>query len=240
MALNTFFNNHESYEEQSLVESLVNESIKMYGYDVWYLPRTLKSKDEIYGEDTISEYNDKYMIEMYIKNVEGFEGEGDFLSKFNLQIRDEITFTVSKSRYAQEIGHQEAFTRPREGDLIYFPLNGKIFNIKFVEHEVPFYQLGSLYTYDLRCELFEYSNEKFNTSIDEIDAIETQHSLALDVTKDANNNVTLDTNGRPTIDEDYDFDTAAGDGLTDNSELETAGDSILDWTTTDPFSDGNV
>ena len=163
MAKNYYFENFENSGEQNLVEDLVIESIRIYGMDVWYIPRTLVGKDDILNEDDISTFNDAYMAEMYVKSVDGFEGEGDFLSKFGLQIRDSITMTIAQRTYESEIGSNEENTRPLEGDLIYLPLNKKIFEIQHVEHESIFYQMGSLQTYDLRAELFEFSGERFST-----------------------------------------------------------------------------
>lgn len=139
MPTNMYINNFESQPEQKLVNDLVEEVIKFHGIDVHWMPRVLMSKDELYGEDTLARFDDAYPIEMYIKNVEGFEGEGDFLSRFGLEIRDQVTFTLSQRRFA-DLG--TSYERPREGDLIYFPLNKRIFEIKFVEHELPFYPLG--------------------------------------------------------------------------------------------------
>ena len=155
--------------EQSLIEDLVVESIQIYGVDVWYLPRTIASKDDILNEDDLSTFNDAYLVEMYVKSVDGFEGEGDFLSKFGLQIRDSITMTMAQRTYELEIGISSEINRPREGDLIYLPLNNKFFELQHVEHEAIFYQIGSLQTYDLRAELFEYSGETFNTGDATID-----------------------------------------------------------------------
>ena len=157
--------------EQTLIEDLVIESIKIYGVDAWYIPRTLSTlqngvrvvRDDILNEDDLSTFNDAYMVEMYVKSVDGFEGEGDFLSKFGLEIRDSITMTIAKRTYDSEVGTNESNIRPREGDLIYLPLNNKIFEIQHVEHESIFYQMGSLQTYDLRAELFEFSGERFIT-----------------------------------------------------------------------------
>jgi hypothetical protein len=159
VAKNYYFDNFENSGEQNLVEDLVIESIRIYGMDVWYIPRTLVGKDDILNEDDISTFNDAYMAEMYVKSVDGFEGEGDFLSKFGLQIRDSITMTIAQRTYESEIGSNEENTRPLEGDLIYLPLNKKIFEIQHVEHESIFYQMGSLQTYDLRAELLEFSGE---------------------------------------------------------------------------------
>lgn len=174
---NLYFNNHAFSGEQNLIEDLIIESIRIYGVDCYYIPRTLVAEDLVFGEDTLSKFDDAYLIEMYIKSVDGFEGEGDFLSKFNIEIRDEMVLTVSRRRFGEEVlDTTENVGRPSEGDLIYFPLNNKVFEVKFVEHEAVFYQMGSLQTYDLRCELFEYSHERLDTGIAAIDSIEDAYS----------------------------------------------------------------
>lgn len=178
-ATNLYFNNFANVQEQTLLEDLIIESIKIYGIECYYMPRTLVAEDSLFGEDPLSKFEQAYNVEMYIKSVDGFEGEGDFLSKFNIEIRDEITFVVSRRRWSEEIGveqstpvnEDEGVARPAEGDLIYFPLNGKIFEVKFVEHEAVFYQLGELQTYELRCELYEYSYEEIDTGIASIDGV---------------------------------------------------------------------
>jgi hypothetical protein len=182
---NFYFNNYDYFGEQSLVESLITESIKIYGIQVLYMPRTFENSDtSVFGEDRLSSFQNAFPIEMYIKSVDGFEGEGDFLSKFGLEIRDEMTLTVSRRRFSEElyaddttpVDEDEGSGRPSEGDLLYFPLNGKIFEVKFVEHESVFYQMGSLQTYDIKLELFEYSNEILSTGIAEIDQIGIDYS----------------------------------------------------------------
>lgn len=181
MAKNYYFENYGNSMEQSLIEDLVIESIRIYGIDVWYLPRTLVAKDDLLNEDDLSSFNDAYLVEMYVKSVDGFEGEGDFLSKFGLQIRDSVTMTMAQRVYETEIGRNTEINRPREGDLIYLPLNRKFFEIQHVEHEAIFYQMGSLQTYDLRAELFEYSGERFLTGQDELD----NHFEALNTWQDS-------------------------------------------------------
>lgn len=173
MATNSFFRPQRG--EQKIIEDLTAESIKIHGHDFVYMPRTLVKEDELFGEDVQSKFNDGVDIEMYISNVDGFEGDGDFISKFGLEIRDSVTLVVSKKRFLQEIGSLEDYsiTNPREGDLIYFPLTKGLFEIKFVEHENPFYQLNKLYTYSLSCELFQYSQEDLATEWTEIDKIES-------------------------------------------------------------------
>lgn len=180
MPTNLYFNNYSFTGEQLLIEDLIIEAIKVYGVECYYLPRTMVNEDEVWGEDASSKFESAYPLEMYIKNVDAFEGEGDFLSKFGLEIRDAVTLTISQRRFGEEIDIEDTTKdvgRPAEGDLIWFPLNGKIFEVKHVEHEAIFYQLGSLQTYDLRCELFEYSTEIIDTGVKVIDDIATQYSI---------------------------------------------------------------
>jgi len=239
VATNFFFNNFSSSAEQDLISDLVLESIKIYGLDVYYIPKREVNKDKIYGEDSLVEYNKSYLIDMYVKNVEGFEGEGDFLSKFNIEIRDQITFTVSRRNFEGEITRFEAATvRPLEGDLIFFPLNNKIFQIKFVEHESVFYQIGSLQMYDLKCELFEYSNEVLNTGFEIIDRLQTRYSTSY------NNYGLLTEDGLEITDEERytitreEYDLEVQDVLSDNQDIQIESDSILDFSESDPFSEG--
>lgn len=193
--------------------------------------------DLIYGEESYSKFDSQYFVEMYIKNVEGFGGQGDFLSKFNLEIRDQVTLTIARRTFFDEVGAYTSFTRPREGDLVYFPLNKKLFEIKFVEHEAIFYQLGALQTFDLTCELFEYSNEIFNTGIQEID--EKQKDITFNMSDFA---IKLES-GLALADEDgYDlvlesFDMSTQDPISDNVDIQSESDGILDFTEIDPFSE---
>ena len=173
MATNVFFS-PKVRTEQHLYEDIVIEALQMYGQDVYYIPRSQITQDAILNDD-YSQYKDSYVIEMYIANTEGFEGEGNLMSKFGLEIRDQATFVVAKRRFGQLVDIPENSLRddrPREGDLIYLPLSKSLFEIRFVEHEKPFYQVSQLPTYELQCELFEYSSEKFDTSIEELDRFE--------------------------------------------------------------------
>lgn len=238
MATNFFFNNFQNSQEQLLIENLIIESIKIYGHDIVYIPRKRVSVDQMLNEDPLREYVHAVPVEMYIKNVEGFEGEGDFLSKFNLQIRDQITFSVARRVFADEVGTIESIDRPQEGDLIFFPLNRKLFEVKFVEHEPVFYQLGSLQFYDLKCELFEYNNEYFETGIDDIDRMMRNYSLNMDIF------ALLTENGLPLTDEDgytllqENYDINENDDIADNDIIETEADAFVDFTERDPFSEG--
>ena len=240
MTTNFFFNNFTNSQEQLLIENLIVESIKIYGQEVYYCPRITPDKDDVYGEDSISKFNSNYLVEMYIKNVEGFEGEGDILSRFNVEIRDQMTLTLARRVFENEIGNSTGDTRPLEGSLIYFPLNKKIFQIKFVEHESIFYQMGSLQVYDLVCELFEYSNERLNTGIAEIDNIQRDYSLGLETygLETSNGLQLLNSGGFSLLRTGYDFSTQANDALEDNVEIQTEADDFLDFSETDPFSEG--
>jgi len=170
MARNPYFKDYSG--EQNVVEDITIETIKTMGRDMVYIPRTLVNEDKLFGEDTISKFDDGYQLEMYIASVDGFEGEGDILSKFGIEIRDKMQLIVSRKRFEETVGKYEDITRPREGDLIYFPLSKTLFEINFVEHENPFYQLGKLFTYRLSCEVFTYSQEEIDTGYTDIDVVE--------------------------------------------------------------------
>ena len=173
MAINPYFKKYSG--DASIIEDLTIETIKAMGHDFIYIPRTLVNVDELFGEDTISKFDDGYELEMYIQNTDGFEGEGDILTKFGLEIRDRMTLVLSKSRFEKVVGlHEGEITKPREGDLVWFPLSKTLFEINFVEHENPFYQLGKLYTYVLTCEVFTYSQEDIDTGITDIDNVEAE------------------------------------------------------------------
>lgn len=193
----------------------------------------------MYGEDAIPEFKNNYVIEMYVKSFDGFQGEGDFLSKFGVQIRDNAVLSVARRIFSEEVGQYEALVRPREGDLIFFPLNGKLFEIKFVEHEPHFYQLGAQYFYDLKIELFEYSNERFNTGIKAIDDLEQNMTLdiaAFDI-KTSNGYTIVTNDGFPIVQTQFNLETQAGDVFTDNEEIQTEGNTIINFSELDPFSD---
>jgi hypothetical protein len=204
MATNPYFRNYGNFNEQNLIDDLVIESIKMYGVDIAYIPRNFDSIDNI-------------LKEMYVKSVDGFEGEGDFLSRFGLQIRDQVTFSVAYrtfERFATRLDPDQ--TRPNEGDVIYFPLNDKMFKVMFVEHESVFYQHGALQVYDLRCELFEYSGERFQTGRYEID----HHFDDVDITQATTLTQLANT-----------------DPVAKNVYFEAEADSVLDFSEIDPFSE---
>lgn len=232
-----------------MIEDLVVESIKIYGNDVYYCPRTIVAYDEVLGEDTLSEYNEATMIEMYIKSVDGYEGDGVFLSKFGLEIRDQVTFTVAKRTFVDEVGNSIGAVRPREGDLVFMHLNPdrpQLFQIKYCNDRSIFYQLGGLQVYDLVCELFEYSGERLRTGIPEIDNIERASNISLTsfgiLTQDGF--TITDESGYAIVRSEYNLDNTDynpnADQFADNNEIDLEGDSILDWTEVDPFSEGVV
>jgi hypothetical protein len=181
MATNVYFS-QKVRSEQNLYEDIIIESLKIYGQDVYYLPRTIVDTDYILNEAVESRFDDAYIIESYIENTDGFGGEGDLMSKFGLEIRDTATFIISKRRWEQLIGITNnnfgADDRPLEGDLIYLPLSKKFFQIDFVENEAPFYQLSNLPTYKLQCSLFEFAEESINTGNIEIDSITDKYSYS--------------------------------------------------------------
>ena len=187
MTLNPFFL-QGSPNEQFLVQDLINEQIQMYGVEVYYLPRKIFKTDDIIREIQSSKFDDVFAIEAYINNFDGYAPDSDIMTKFGLRMKNEISLTISRERYEEfvapflegissgiregritEYDFADLITRPKEGDLIYFPLGERLFEIKRVEHEKPFYQLGSSYTYELSCELYEYENELIDTAIDEVD-----------------------------------------------------------------------
>jgi hypothetical protein len=188
MALNSYFTQGTS-GEQNLTEDLIIEQIKMFGKNVYYVPRTLVKEDNVFTEDTMSTFDGAYEIEVYVEDSGGFRGDGDVFSKFGVRISDQVTFIVSRKRFTEAVDDNAQLIvegRPNEGDLVWFPLAGKMFEIQFVEHETPFYQLGKQYVWGLRCELFEYSDENFDTGVQEIDEIETvfANTIALTMNED--------------------------------------------------------
>jgi len=240
MATNFYFNNFQNSQEQLLLENLIIESIRIYGENMFYLPRTLNNKDEVYGTDDNSSYDEAILVELYIKNVDGFGGDGSFMSKFGLEIRDQVTLTIAKRVFEDEIGIARDFIRPREGDCIYFPLNRKIFQIKYVDNKPIYYPLGALQMFDLTCELFEYSGEQFNTGIPEIDDIQDKLSLNIyDYGVLTEDNFMLATeDGDYIVMETFNMNTI--DPNADNDFIEDEASQFLDFSERDPFSENGV
>jgi len=269
MARNRYFNQYTPVkQEQNLVEDLIIESIKIYGVDGYYLPRTHVNLDKIYGEDASMLFDDALEMEFYIKSFDGFMGQEDFLSKFGLQIDESITFVVSQKRFTQSLktsliteysynmltedGDEllsnrndvseydyDAIVRPREGDLISIPMLKGIYEIKFTQNIENFFQLGKLYTYEIRCDRLEYSSERIDTDVTEIDEIEDQYSLS-----NTNNEKLLDEDTFLFLHEDDTFIINEADVVVaaeisaDNEEIgqKIIDDDILDFSEQNPFS----
>jgi hypothetical protein len=243
MPTNFYFQNGDTSgttAEQRLVESLVIESLKIYGHDIYYLPRTLVNRDTIFDEDTLSQFTQSYPLEMYLENVDGFEGEGDIFSKFGIEIRDQATFVLSKKRWEEMVvtsgGIFQLDARPAEGDLLFFAKTGSLFEIKYVEFQNPFYQLGKIYVFKLQCELFEYSSEVIDTGIEALDNIEEENSLDTYLYQ-----IFLE-DGSLLLNEDRssvileEFATTKSNANTDNTDLLNFSD-ILDFSETNPFGE---
>ena len=174
MPTNVYFD-HGNTNEQRLYEDLIIEQLSIYGQDVYYLPRTLVNEDTILGEDTSSKFTAAYAIEMYVENQDGFEGEQEIIRKFGVELRDDVSLVVSKSRWQKVLEIENNLiesSRPNEGDLIWFPLVNAFFEIQFVEHEQPFYQVNNVPVYKLKCTKFEYSSEEISTGVAAIDDVE--------------------------------------------------------------------
>lgn len=224
--------------EQYLLEDLIVESLQIYGQDVFYIPRVLVKQDPVLGEDVLSKFEAAYDIEMYFEDVDDFQGQGTFLQKFGIEIEKSATLVVARRRWEQLIGRHGVTripSRPAEGDLIYFPLTKKLFEIRFVEHEDPFYQIGKLYVFKLRIETYQYGSEKIDTGISEIDTIEDTYSYDQDMIRAEDGEF---IEGEQS-DEEYSLESEA-DPLTDisdNNRYDTEGTGLVDFDETNPFGE---
>jgi hypothetical protein len=236
--------------EQALYEDLMIEQLRIYGQDVYYIPRKLAGTDSIWQEDISSSFESSYLIEMYMENIDGYEGEKELMSKFGLDIQDDATFVVARRRWEQFVSVDNNIivsSRPNEGDLIYFPKGNKLFEITFVDHDDPFYQVQNLPTYKLKCKTFEYASEVIDTGIAEIDAIETDNSLDM-----LSHQMTLEDGSGSLILENAvegaaasyiileTYNIATIDENSQNEDFEIADDNILDFTETNPFGDAGM
>jgi hypothetical protein len=218
MPTNVYFT-QGTKNEQYLVEDLIIESLRIYGQEMTYIPRTLVAKDQILGEDRLSKFVNSFPIEMYFENVDSFGGQGAFIQKFGLMMEQSATLVVARRRWEQFIGRYgktQLPNRPCEGDLIYFPLTKGLFEIKFVQHQDPFYQLGKLYVYKLQVELFQYSSEFMDTGVAEIDAFETLKTFSTNTTRNpygAVTSVTITNGGSAyTVPPSVVFTSSSGSG----------------------------
>jgi hypothetical protein len=244
MPTNFYFqsgNTSGTTNEQRLVEDLVIESLKIYGHDVYYLPRQSGNLDGILGEDALQYFDQAYPLEMYLENVQGFEGEGELFSKFGFEFRSSATFVVAKRRWEEGVGQNvsglQLPDRPAEGDLLYFSKTKTFFAIKYVDFLNPFYQLGKIYTYKLQCDVFEFSSESIDTGIDEIDSItdaSSQDLYRFQLLMESGDYV-LNTSADSIILDIY--ATEDTDPQADNDEFEVEAQSILDFTAFNPFGE---
>jgi hypothetical protein len=246
VATNFYFRNYDASNEQDLLHDLIIESIKIYGEDMYYVPRELKRYDRLFGEDDISEYNRAILVELYIKSVDGFTGDGNFMSKFGLQIRDQAVFSIAQRVFSAEVGALTQQSRPNEGDLIYFPLNQKCVKIMYVKKQEFFYPMGTLPTWEITVELFEYGSERLNTGIGEIDSLQSEFSMnILDYAlRDESGNILLDESENVIVDEKYNLSTL--NPASDNDAIQEGTDNFplgsndfVDFTERNPFAENN-
>lgn len=214
MASNPYINAFNSVSAQTLAENLVVESLKFYGHDVWYLPRTGINRDKIFNENELSTFNQNCEIEVYVKNVNSFGGDGQFLSKFSLEVRDQIILTISVRSFNEFVVPVTERVRPMEGDLIFIPFLAAAYEIRFVENAAIFFQMGKIQSWDLTLEVFEYSNEIFDTGIPQIDDIYNKYN----------------TDDLVEIEDVEPF--------AQNEDIQTTADPIMeDWNDENPFGD---
>lgn len=217
MATNVFFRNYDFFNEQQLIDDLVIESIQIHGVDTYYVTKDSSPIDEIQNEVPLATFDAAYHIDMYVKSVDGFQGQGDFLSKFGLEIRDQVTFTVAMRTFERFVTRNKpTWVRPREGDLVYLPMNQKFFKVTFVEHESVFYQTGALQVFDLKCELYEYSNERFETGVALVDNAFNTYRTA------STNNLS---------------ELQSIDPIAKNIVYENEGETFIDFTEFNPFEE---
>lgn len=237
MPTSVFFDTYQNSPEQHLIEDLVNESVHIHGIDFFYIAKTLNNFNKIYDEDDQSSYSNAWLINGQLKDVFGYAGAGNIMSKFGVEIKDQIIVSIPMREFQTEIGSETGYTRCREGDLLFFPLHKKCFEISFVNQLEFFYPLGNMTTWECTCELFQYSGEIFNTGIADIDLLQTTFSQNL------YDWAFLDENDAPLLDENEDLILVDGynvttiDPMDDSVALATDVDDILDWSIEDPFSD---
>ena len=230
--------------EQLLVEDIIIECLKIYGFDTYYMPRSEVNEDEILGEDNLSKFEHAYPLEMYMQNISGFEGDGDFMSKFGVEFKDTATFVVARRRWDEVVsrtGNAVLTTRPTEGDIVYFPLTKAFFEIKRVEATDPFFQVGKLYVYKLECELYRYSSETINTGISDID------SRAVEKSFDINEHNMLTEDGDRVLMEFFTPSSIILESFNIGSILPNVDNddfrseiSVLDFSETNPFGEVNA
>jgi hypothetical protein len=247
VTVNPYFQSGRSIgrsSEQNLYEDLIIESMKIYGFEAYYLPRKSNTLDSILTEDPLNTFDYAFPLEMYLENTMGFAGDGELMSKFGLEIRDTGNFIVSRKRWAEVVGSQNVtvLPRPAEGDIIYFPLTKSFFEIRKVEGQEPFFQIGKLFVYKMMCELYQFANERFNTGVDEIDNITAEATLDIDahqLLQETGESLLLESNAlTPIVLEDYNLssDDHAQIGA-DNEAFEAKVNDVLDFSERNPFGE---
>lgn len=238
MPVSPFFGSNTSRNEQSLHEDLIVEAIQQFGIDVYYIPRTILGANGITNDFETAIYSSAYLTEVYLKSIDSFEGDGSFMAKFNIEVRDQITFTIANRAFEKNVGQFTNFVRPREGDVVYVPMIKAAYYIKYGDKApMPYYQFGKLKCYDLVCELFEYSNEYFATGVKEIDDQYNVYSSDLTDQLLLGENGTLLTaeNGEPFIVEN-DFVLEDVDPIASNEIIEDTAEPLIDFDERNPFS----
>lgn len=237
MAISPFYSDYIGEEDAELLNELIQESIQQRGLQAYYLVRENVNVSEIFNEEQVAGFQQSFLLEMYLENIAGFGGDRSFLGTFGPEVRDRITLIVSIDRFKTEVGNVVNYSRPHEGDVIYLPLTGGLYEIKFVEPETYFYQLGKLYTYSLVLESFEYNNETFDTGIPEIDAIADNYATNANPAYllDEDGAVILDEYGNPLITEDYSL--SGQDPFSQNETFDNDVLDILDFSIQSPFSE---
>lgn len=245
MAINHYFQSGTTIgtsSEQLLHEDLIIECLKIYGFEVFYMPRTTVNLDTIFNEDPLNLYKQCYPLEMYLTDIDGFSGEGDLLTKFGVELRDSANFIVSRRRWDQTVaraGSVQLDTRPAEGDLLYFPLTKSFFEIRRVEGTDPFFQLGKLYVYQLYAELMQYSGERIDTNRDDVDDIERISSLDVmnyELLNESGNRLLLEYTANSSIILET-FDIQEIDKLSQNDTFDLESVGVLDFSESNPFGE---
>lgn len=238
MAVSNYFNNYGYFGEQQLLNDLGVEMVKRYGIDVYYLPRSHVNIDNLFLEDTLSQFTQATLIEVYIKTFQGWQGEGDLMQKFGISMADQITFSMMRTRWAEEFTqYQENLIRPLEGDFVYLPLTKALFEVKFVEHETNFYQTGLLTYFDVKCERVNYSSEKIETGVSEVDAIASKFSNAADeyFILDEEGDTLQAGDGSDFIQGQFEMDNI--DSTTQNGVFSKEGKTFIDFSKKNPFGE---
>lgn len=216
MPVNPFFNTTQFVNEQDLVQDLIDESISIYGHSCYYVPRSDNNIDAFLGEDPLANFTEAFEIEMYVKSFDAFQGQSEFVGKFGLHIEDQMYLTVSERRFRNAVMNQSSIEmkRPRENDLIYIemtPSNRYLFNIRFVENKEVLFQLGKLYTYELRCEMFNFNNERITTGVEEINYTANKYGYTINLNMQTGGSGSY--NETETVYQGANIDTATATGV---------------------------